>query len=192
MISVVIPTHDSEAVLVPTLAVLVPGAVAGIVREVILADAGSTDATAQVADIAGCRFMVTAGPLGARLAAAAAAARAPWLLFLRPGSTLSAGWTDEVGRFMHEAEFPGAEPCAAVFRPQPGRSRSTMAEIFALIASALAALPRSGQGLLIAKHHYDTLGGHRADAPDPEIDLLRRLGRRRIHTLRSSTGMVTD
>ena len=57
MISVIIPTRESERVLVPTLAALVPGAPAGLIAEVIVADAASHDATAEVADIAGCRFL---------------------------------------------------------------------------------------------------------------------------------------
>ena len=70
--SVVIATHDSERALVATLAALVPGATAGIVREVIVADGGSRDDTEQVADIAGCVFLASKEPLGARLNAAAA------------------------------------------------------------------------------------------------------------------------
>jgi glycosyltransferase involved in cell wall biosynthesis len=55
MLSVVIATHDSERALLPTLAALVAGAAAGVVREVIIADAGSRDATDAIADGAGCR-----------------------------------------------------------------------------------------------------------------------------------------
>jgi hypothetical protein len=40
---------------------------------------------------------------------------------------------------------------------------------------------------MIPKRLYDELGGHRAAAADPETDLLRRLGRRRIVLLRSAT-----
>ena len=76
MISVIIATNESERPLLPTLAALVPGAMAGIVSDVIVADAGSHDGTAAVADVAGCRFMVMPGPLGTRLSAAAASARA--------------------------------------------------------------------------------------------------------------------
>src|ERR1035438_4685185 len=57
MLSAIISTHESERALVPTLAALVPGATAGLLGEVIVADAGSRDATAEVADIAGCRFL---------------------------------------------------------------------------------------------------------------------------------------
>ncbi len=48
----------------PTLAALVPGATAGIVREVIVADGGSRDDTEKVADIAGCRFSRLRGAAG--------------------------------------------------------------------------------------------------------------------------------
>ena len=57
MLSVIIATLDSERALVPTLAALVPGATAGLISEVLLADGGSADDTATVADVAGCNFM---------------------------------------------------------------------------------------------------------------------------------------
>ncbi|MEA2902937.1 MAG: hypothetical protein QOI12_324 [Alphaproteobacteria bacterium] len=186
MISVVIATHDSEMTLVRTLAALVPGALAGIVREVIVADAGSRDQTATVADIAGCRFVLTDAPLGARLTAAAASARAQWLLFLRPGLVLHGAWLDETARFVQEAEFGAdAGARAAVFRMTgaTGRRHPALAEALALVAATLGAPPRPDQGLLIGKALYEALGGHRGDSADPERGLLRRLGRRRIVTL---------
>ncbi len=50
MLSVIVATHESERALVPTLAALVPGATAGLLGEVVVADAGSRDATAEVAE----------------------------------------------------------------------------------------------------------------------------------------------
>src|SRR5687767_3612570 len=102
MFSIVIATSDSERALVPTLAALVPGATAGIVREVIVADGGSRDETEQVADIAGCRFLVSDEPLGARLKAAAATARGEWLMFLRPGVVPGPNWVDEAFAFVQQ------------------------------------------------------------------------------------------
>jgi glycosyltransferase involved in cell wall biosynthesis len=117
MLSVVIATDNSERVLVPTLAALVPGAAAGVLREVIVADARSTDATATIADAAGCRFDATEAPLGARLHAAAASARAAWLLFLRPGAVPDTAWTEEIRRFIQHAELGGrVDARAAAFR----------------------------------------------------------------------------
>jgi hypothetical protein len=190
MISVVISTRDSEVLLASTLAALVPGAVAGLVREVIVADGGSADGTATVADIAGCRFLASAEPLGARLSLAAAMARADWLLFLRPGSVPGTRWIDDAQRFMQESRQLGPPMRAAVFRPRPSRSRATTA--LTLLTSAVGALPSPERGLLIAKSHYDALGGHRASDNDPERDLMRRIGRRRIELLRSRAGMLGD
>src|SRR3954449_11872186 len=76
---------------------------------------GSRDGTAAVADVAGCRVMVTPGPLGTRLSAAAASARASWLLFMRPGSIPDVTWVAETSRFVLDAGH-GADPHAAVFR----------------------------------------------------------------------------
>ncbi|MGB6540789.1 MAG: glycosyltransferase, partial [Xanthobacteraceae bacterium] len=113
MLSVIIPTRDSERALVSTLAALVPAAMEGFIAEVIIADGGSRDDTAAVADVAGCKFSVVEGSLGRRLKIAAAAARAPWLFFLRPGTVLDAPWIGEARRFVEE---PSPKGSAATFR----------------------------------------------------------------------------
>ena len=184
MISVVIATHESERSLVHTLAALVPGALAGLIRDVIVVDAGSRDDTAKVADLAGCHFMVMPGSTGARLAAGAAAARSSWFLFLQPGSVPDTGWIEEVDRFVRECELSGdTANMAAVFRRRRGRNESSLAKALSLIATALGARPKPSQGLLIAKSLYDALGGYDVANANPETDLLRRLGRRRIAVL---------
>jgi len=177
MFSVVIATHDSERALVPTLAALVPGAIAGIVREVIVTDADSHDETAGVAEVAGCRFFASSEPLGPRLAAAAKKARGPWLMFLRPGVVPEPTWIDEIARFAESTDLLGA-PRAAVFAMRGGGLAS-------VLRGAVRALPKPPQGLMIPRLLYDQLGGH-AHAADPEADLLRRIGRRRVVTLRTA------
>src|SRR5579862_414400 len=120
MLTVIIPTHNSERALVPTLAMLVPGAMSGTVREVIVADAGSTDATADVVDIAGCETAASPAPLAARLKSAAPTARGTWLLFLRPGVVLDAAWVEETTRVIENAVMRGTVGShAAVFRRAP-------------------------------------------------------------------------
>jgi glycosyltransferase involved in cell wall biosynthesis len=184
MLSAIIATHESERALVPTLAALVPGATAGLVAEVIVADAGSRDATAEVADIAGCRFVSSAEPLPARLRAAAARARPPWRLFLPPRPVPEAGWIDAVDRFMDMADRLEGAGRAAVFRP-PGVSdltRPGLSEVFAILRVAFGGGARPEQGLLIARRFYESLGGH-PDQAASEAALLRKLGRRRIAML---------
>jgi hypothetical protein len=186
VLSIVIPTENSEGLLLPTLSALVPGAAAGIVREVILADAGSTDATLKIADVAGCWVLTIADTaVGGRLKAGATSARAAWLLFLRPGTVLDPGWIAEASRFMEMREMQGRlEASAAVFRlGGADMATSAVLEALTLLRAALAGRPRPEQGLLISKPFYDQLGGHAAHAK-AETDLLRRIGRRRMVTLR--------
>lgn len=185
MLSVIIPTRNSERTLVPTLAMLVPGVMASAVREVIIADGGSTDATREVVDFAGCALMTSNAPLGTRLREAVAAAREPWLMFLRPGSVLDAGWVPEVARMIEDTEAADIYAQAAVFRASPAtaRPKPVLIEVLALLRGALGA-PTADQGLLMSKRLYLRLDGHRDEA-DTEAGLLRRIGRRNIVRLRS-------
>jgi len=193
MLSVVIATRDCERVLVPTLATLVAGAAGGIIREVIIADGGSTDDTAEVANIAGCEVKISAAPAAERLRVAAASARGSWILFLTPGTVLDATWVAETSRFVEQTELRGlAEQRAAVFRkvPAAGTERPIFVEALALLRAALGGRPRPEQGLLIFKQLYDRIGGHRDGVADPQADLIARLGRRRIAMLRSGAAGI--
>src|SRR5262245_15383492 len=178
MLSVIIATLDCERALVATLATLVPGAAAGTVRDVIVADGGSRDATRDVADIAGCEIMLSNAPLAARLRDATAKARASWVMYLRPGVVLDATLIEEVGRFVQGAEAQGAiDAPAAVFRrmSQPSLGRSPVADAIAQLWAALRTRPMPEQGLVISKFLYERIGRHR-DVADPEADLIARLG----------------
>ena len=178
MLSVIIPTRDSERALVRTLAALVSGAAAGLITEVLIADSGSQDQTVAAADHAGCTVLSDTGPLGGRLRAAAGAARAPWLLFLRPGAVLEPSWTAEVRHFV---ELGSGQTAAAFRHTAPGHGG--WRELAALAATAFGGRPQPQQGLLIAKQLYQQTGGHSASAADPETEYLKRLGRRQIRTL---------
>jgi len=184
MLSVIIATHESERTVVPTLSALVPGATAGLVAEVVIADAGSGDATAEVADIAGCRFMSSAAPVGARLKAAALSTRTPWLLFLRAGCVPEPGWVPAVDKFMAQADRLEGAVQAAVFRPPSAADlmRPGLSELLALLRVAFGGGARPEQGLLIARRFYESLGGHPENA-EAEAALLRKLGRKRLAML---------
>ena len=181
MLSVIIATKDSERALVPTLAALVSGATAGMISEVLIADGGSGDDTAAVAEVAGCNLFVLDGTTARRLKTAAGKARARWLLFLRPGTLLDTPWAGDARRFVELAARPDS---AAVFR-RGAPMQSELWEALSLLASALGARPRPEQGLIIAKEFYAALGGHSESAADAETDLIRRIGRRRIVRLPS-------
>jgi glycosyltransferase involved in cell wall biosynthesis len=196
LITVIIGTENSGRLLVPTLAALVAGAAAGVVREVIVADAGSTDATANVADMAGCEFIASKeASLALRLRDAAQRARAAWLMFLRPGVMLDSTWIEEAHRFIEHTEHRGQpDVLAAVFRQAPSiaDTRPLLFEALVTLKAALSRRPHPDQGLLISKRFYDQLGGHRVGVVNPETDLLGRLGRKRTIILRSAAVKVTD
>jgi len=184
MLSVIIATHESERSLVPTLSALIPGVTIGLLGEVVVADAGSRDATAEVADIAGCRFIASSEPLGARLKAAAASTRGPWLMFLRAGTVLEPGWVGSVDRHIEKANLFDGGARAAVFCPSGAADllRPRLAEVLAMLRALLGGSPKPDQGLLIARGLYDELGGHQPH-DNAEAALLRQLGRRRIAML---------
>jgi glycosyltransferase involved in cell wall biosynthesis len=179
MLSAIVSTQNSERSLVPTLSALVPAAAAGLLAEVVVTDAGSQDATAEVADIAGCRFTSSTEALGIRLKAAAATVRSPWVLFLRAGAVPQPGWIAAAEHFMQTASYGAGR--AGVFRlPGPTNVvRPGLAEVLAVVRALIARGPRPEQGLLITRRLYDTIGGHSA-GDDAEAAILRRLGRQRL------------
>jgi glycosyltransferase involved in cell wall biosynthesis len=116
MISVIIPTLNAEARLAEAMTALVPAAVDGLVREVIVIDGGSGDRTAAIADQAGANFVVRTGGRGYQLAAGAHRARFPWLLFLHADTVLEPGWERDAVAFMDAVDAGKRPLAAAAFR----------------------------------------------------------------------------
>jgi hypothetical protein len=184
MLSVIIPTEGAEQPTVATLAALVPGAAAGVVREVLLVDRAGTDVIARVADVAGCGFLPFNGSRAAAFAAGARKARSPWLMFLHAGAVLDAGWIDETAQFIQRVSASD-KPRAAIFRhAYSPYSDTRLREGFRSLARIISG-PSADQGLLIAKDHYERLGGHAPESRRPETRLLRQLGRSSRILLRS-------
>jgi hypothetical protein len=184
MLSVIIPTEGVEQTAVATLAALVPGAAAGIVREVLLVDRAGTDTIERVADVAGCHFLAFEGTRAAALAAGARQARSPWLMFLHAGAVLDSGWIEETTQFIQAVASSGRQR-AGIFRyARSPYADPSLRDGFKLIARMVTG-PSAEQGLLIARDHYDRLGGYAPDARRSEAKLLRQLGRSSRTLLRS-------
>ncbi|MGY6708605.1 MAG: glycosyltransferase [Rhizobiaceae bacterium] len=111
MLSVVIQTHNDEDALARTLASLVSASVEGVVREVIVCDAGSTDRTDLVADHTGCEFE------SGGLAAGIRRARNDWLMFLKPGTRLADGWTNDLVEHIAAGRGPARFTRSRMSRP---------------------------------------------------------------------------
>ena len=192
MISVVIPTLNAEASLAETLTALVPAAVDGLIREVIIADGGSTDRTVDIADGAGAEIVSCAAGRGAQLRAGAELARFPWLLFLNADTYLDAGWEREANHHIERVESGRRKAAAAAFRfvlDDEGLG-ARMAERMAALRTGLLKLPLGDQGLLLPRSLYDEVGGFDALPLLEDLEMVRRLGRRRLAVLNARA--VTD
>ncbi len=178
MLSVVIPTLDAASSLAETL----PALAADLAErdyEVIVADGGSTDSTPAIAAASGARLVPTERGRGVQLAAGARAAKGDWLLFLHADTRLGAGWLAAAERFMAAEN----DDRAGVFRlafDDGARAARRLEAMAAWRAKALG-LPYGDQGLLIGRRFYDALGGYRPLALMEDVDLARRIGRRRLH-----------
>jgi glycosyltransferase involved in cell wall biosynthesis len=140
MISVVIATQDHERVLGQTLAALVPAAVDGVVRQVIVVDGGSADATLDIAKDSGADVLELSGSDEMRIAQACATARGDWLLILDPAVEPPPGW--EAAARAHLARGPDRAAWLA-----PGRG-------------GLLGGPPKAHGLLVSRRLLEQMGGY--------------------------------
>ncbi len=181
-VSIVIPTLNAAAALHRSLPPLAEFDALDLIREVIVADGGSVDETAGIAEAAGARFVQAEKGRGMQLAAGAEAARGEWLLFLHADTVLQPGW-DKAAR-----DFTGGEDNlrrAGYFRfaLDDGRPAARRVQWLTNLRARILGLPYGDQGLLISRGFYRRLGGFRPLALMEDVDLVRRIGRGRLRML---------
>ena len=170
----VLPALDAAASLPATLAAL--GAAAG---EILVADGGSHDETPAIAARFGARVIAAPRGRGPQLAAGIAAAHGDWLLLLHADTVLAPGWAAAVRAAMGE---PGR---AAYFRFALASADPRARRLERAVAwrCRRLALPYGDQGLLISRALLEAVGGMRPLVLMEDVDLVRRLGRRRLRPL---------
>ncbi len=186
-ISVIIPTLDAAARLPAALAALAPAAIGGLVREVIVSDGGSGDATLAIAEKAGARLVSGNKGRGGQLARGAAAARGAWLLFLHADTVLGAGWEDEASAFI--SADPQRTGVFTLKFDQKGAMPQAIAA-GAMIRTRILHSPYGDQGLLVSRTLYDQIGGFRALPLFEDVDIIDRIiranGRKALHIFKST------
>ena len=178
-LAVVIPTLNAAPSLAVTLSALPR------VGRVIVIDGGSTDDTRQIAAAHGAHVLTSAPGRGRQLQAGAVAAQTPWLLFLHADTRLDAKAWSEVRRHLADPRSRG-KAGAFRLRLDDAAWQARVVEFGVRLRVVILALPYGDQGLLISHRLYDEIGGF---APLPlmeDVDLVRRLGRRRLTSLDGS------
>ncbi len=99
MISVVLVASEDLTGLAAQLAMLVPAAVDGLVKEVVLVGGGHPGVEA-LAEDSGARVITASGDVAAQLMAGAGAARGDWILTLRDSPILREGWREPVEKHL--------------------------------------------------------------------------------------------
>ncbi|MHA1113051.1 MAG: TIGR04283 family arsenosugar biosynthesis glycosyltransferase [Alphaproteobacteria bacterium] len=180
-LSLIIPTWQAAAGLDAVLDALIPAA-ENPVMETIVVDGGSTDGTREIAAARGARLIDAARGRGVQLARGADAARGDWLLFLHADTILEPGWAEAVAAFIAD---PLNQERAAVFRFALDDDSAAARRLERIVAwrCRFLALPYGDQGLLISRAFYVSLGGYRPLPLMEDVDLVRRIGRRRLAML---------
>ncbi|MFL5283869.1 MAG: TIGR04283 family arsenosugar biosynthesis glycosyltransferase [Rhodopila sp.] len=168
-LSVVIPALNAALRLPATLTAL------GEELEIIVVDGGSADGTPEAAP--GARVIAAPRGRGSQIAVGIAAAAHPWLLLLHADTRLAPGWCSVAAAHM------AASPDRAAyfrFRLDSADPRARRLERLVAWRSRVLGLPYGDQGLLIHRDLLRSVGGMRALPLMEDVDLVRRLGRRRL------------
>jgi rSAM/selenodomain-associated transferase 2 len=189
-LSVVVPALDEAATLPALLATLAGGL--PLPHEVVVADGGSTDGTAEVARARGARMVVAPRGRGRQLGAGANAARAEVLWFVHADARPDGAALREVAALAagHAAGSPLTGAHAAHLAIDAPGAAYRIVEAGANLRSRLAALPYGDQGLLVARAHYQAVGGHPPWPLMEDVALVRALRRAGV-PIRLLDGTIT-
>lgn len=155
-LSVIVPTLNAEASLPNLLADLMAANEAGLLREVILSDGGSTDDCQRIAEEVGAQWVSGPAGRGGQLRRGIDAAQGGWLLVLHADSHLPDGWVEAVAQHMGQSRKAGYFDLSFDAR---GLAPKWVAS-WANLRSRLLGLPYGDQGLLLSRVLYDKVGGY--------------------------------
>lgn len=176
-LSIVIPTLNAAHALPACLGALIEGVETGLVRELIISDGGSEDATCAMAEEVGALVLTGPASRGGQLRRGCAAANGTWLLILHADSHLPPGWSALVADHIQNSA-----PAHFKLRfDTPGIAARLVAG-WANLRARLFKLPYGDQGLLISRSVYDAAGGY-PDIPLMEDVALARVLGRSLQTL---------
>ncbi|THH37320.1 glycosyltransferase [Aliishimia ponticola] len=164
-ISVVIPTLNAAGSLPGCADALMEGVREGLIRELIVTDGGSRDATQDIADEIGANWISGPPSRGGQLARGCAAARSDWLLVVHADTQLMPGWTGKAVAHLKTGKAGWGQ-----LRFDQG---GAWVAGWANLRSQVFGLPYGDQALLLPRRLYQSVGGY-ADQPLMEDVALAR------------------
>lgn len=173
-LSVVIPTLNAAEALPDCLTSLMEGVETGLIRELVITDGGSDDATCEIAQEVGAELVNGAPSRGGQLRRGVARAEGAWLLILHADCVLSPGWAAAV-----EEQIAGGRPAYFRLRFDAKGIAPALVAAWADLRARMLGLPYGDQGLLISRAEYDAVGGY-ADIPLMEDVAMARALRGRL------------
>ncbi len=173
-LDVVIPALNEACGLPPLLADL--AAAPRLVRQVLVVDGGSRDATALVARLGGARVLSSPAGRGEQLRRGVAAGDAPWLLLLHSDVRLPHGWPALLARAIEKGEGRAWTFHLAIEGDDPALR---LVERAVSLRSRWRGLPYGDQGLLISRSLHDRVGGLQALPLMEDLEFALRLRRHR-------------
>ena len=176
-VSVIIPTINAQSHLPKLLASLFEGVDAGLIREVIVSDGGSSDKTREIASEAGCHVVQSEQGRGNQICEGLIQIRGSWCLILHADAELSQGWSDGFGKYLSDKSI------AWYFRLRFS-SPALMARVtsaWANVRATYLGLPYGDQGLLISIELLNSVNGYCPIALMEDVAMAIRLkGRLKI------------
>jgi len=167
-ISVIIPTLNEAAVITDTVSVL--AGLPGI--EVLVADGGSGDRTAELAAAAGAQVIESRPGRGSQLNAGAAAASGDILLFLHADTILPGNFRSLVADSLAQPEVVAG---AFRFAVAAAGKRFRLLERFTNCRAKYLQLPYGDQAIFLTRKQFREAGSFREMELLEDLDLMLRL-----------------
>ena len=169
-ISIVIPTLNSQKTIKKTFVSLLEGIEAGLIRELIVVDGGSTDETKEIVVGYGGKFISCKESRGLQICIGVKLAQGDFIFILHSDSVLQADWSKKISKFLNrevgyycKLSFDSKHPLAY------------LTSNWANARSRIFNLPYGDQGLLLARQLLIENGNYSSIPVMEDVDLALRL-----------------
>jgi rSAM/selenodomain-associated transferase 2 len=170
MISVIIPTLNEEE----NIRRCIEGGLKdGCACEIIVADGGSTDKTAESAKrYSGVSFIQSRKGRGIQMNMGASASSGDILLFLHADTVLETGWATEINSVLEDDSISGG---AFTFSIRSQLWKYRLVEAWVKLRCKIFSFPYGDQAIFVRKSAFDLIGGYKSIPLMEDVDFIERL-----------------